>query len=416
MARYKDLTHYRSELEKTEIQTRTDYLMAVKHAHIEDTSPLPNMPSLRALIFAQVLGLAQSVVTCSRCGEMFEPAYKRTRKRWLWRQQKKNGCCECENTQQSMTLGTALAGLPTRLWLQYFDVMVMWVFDYPRLIMLREAKPLAHSTLDGWISFFQRKAAIYAQASLSSLGFWPNKKSKLPKQQKKKTDKKKGRNARVKAKAAQLRKKAGARPLTKADLAKFKWIVQVDEAHLNKKKPGKLVRSTRPQRDQVWVWGAMLQDRNDIFLFRVLEHPTDAFEGKPRGHTEMLTNLHFLGLQKKTILVSDGWKATVSAVKSFRQAKRWTLRDFHHEIVVHSAGEVVNPRGFTTNGIENVWSVVKRWIRRRCGGRMPSHSDREKWRLLLAEFQFRKMASKGSTMDSGHTYFVPFAEFVKALQ
>lgn len=139
----------------------------------------------------------------------------------------------------------------------------------------------------------------------------------------------------------------------------------------------------------------------------------DAFQGKPRGHQEMLTNLHLLGLQKNTIIVSDSWKATISAVKAFRSSKRWTQNDLHHELVVHSAGEIVNPRGFTTNGIEAVWSVVKRWIRRRCGGKMPSHADRTKWRLLLDEFQWRKLNAT-CTLDYGHTYFVPFDAFLEA--
>jgi hypothetical protein len=223
------------------------------------------------------------------------------------------------------------------------------------------------------------------------------------------------RRRKVKAKASAVRRKLGSKALTKTELSKFKWVVQVDEAHLNKHKPGKLVKSGRPQKDQVWVWGAVLQGRPDVFLFRILDHALDAFEGKPRGHQEMLTNMHFLGLKKKTILVSDGWLATSSALKEYRTSRRWTRMDLHHELVVHSKGEIVNPRGFTTNGIESVWSVVKRWVRRRCGGRMPSHSDRDKWRLLLSEFQFRKMAARGSTLDNGNTHFVPFADFVKAL-
>ena len=93
------------------------------------------------------------------------------------------------------------------------------------------------------------------------------------------------------------------RKLTKADLAKYKIVLQVDEAHLNKKKPGRLQRSARPQKDQVWVWGAMVQGRPDMFLFRILEHPEDAFQGKPRGHDEMLTNFHYLGVKKSTIIV-----------------------------------------------------------------------------------------------------------------
>ena len=82
-----------------------------------------------------------------------------------------------------------------------------------------------------------------------------------------------------------------------------------------------------------------------------------------------------------------------------------------HKIVNHNAGEIMNQNGFTTNGIEACWSVVKRWIRRTKGGRMPTHSDRDAWRLLLSEFQYRQVASRGNSLDGGHTYVVPVAHF-----
>ncbi|CAE8637406.1 unnamed protein product [Polarella glacialis] len=205
------------------------------------------------------------------------------------------------------------------------------------------------------------------------------------------------------------------RPLTQKQLDKFKLVVQVDEAYLNKKKPGNLSKHGRPQRDQVWLWGAMVQGRSDLFHFRVLDHPTDAFDGKPRGHVEMLTNLHLLNLPKKTIIVSDSWSAATSSVKAFRIQKKWNRFDLHHELVNHEAGEIVNPRGFTTNGIEAVWSVLKRWARKRQGGRMPSHSDRVAWTALINEYQFRKVASRGETLDNGNSYYLPFAKFVQSL-
>ena len=55
----------------------------------------------------------------------------------------------------------------------------------------------------------------------------------------------------------------------------------------------------------------------------------------------------------------------------------------------HSAGEIVNSNGFTTNHIENRWSLVKRWVCKRMGGRLPLHSNREKWTRLLNEFHWR---------------------------
>merc|ERR1712023_528499 len=47
----------------------------------------------------------------------------------------------------------------------------------------------------------------------------------------------------------------------------FKYIIQVDESHLNKKKPGKLTKDSRPQKDQIWVASAVLQGYQEKFCF-----------------------------------------------------------------------------------------------------------------------------------------------------
>ena len=203
---------------------------------------------------------------------------------------------------------------------------------------------------------------------------------------------------------------------TNAFYKKYKHLVQLDEAHLNKRKPGKLNKMARPQTDQIWVWGAVVQGMPNQFYFRIMDHPMDAFDGKPRGWKEILTCLHMLNLKRDTILVTDGWKGTKAAIKHFMDEKGWTARNLHHEVVNHSNGEIVNQNGFTTNGIENRWSVVKRWTRKRCGGRMPTHSDRARWTTLLTEFQWRKLVSKENTTDWGNTFFVPMTEGMNMLK
>ncbi|CAE8724641.1 unnamed protein product, partial [Polarella glacialis] len=150
----------------------------------------------------------------------------------------------------------------------------------------------------------------------------------------------------------------------------------------------------------------------------------------------MLTNLHLLNLPKKTIIASDSGSATISSVKAFRiqksgiaststmswvgddifgesfpHSKKWNRFDLHHELVNHNAGEIVNPRGFTANGIK---AVLKRWARKRQGGRMPSHSDRFARTALINAYQFRKVASRGETLDNGNTHYVPLAKFVQS--
>jgi hypothetical protein len=173
--------------------------------------------------------------------------------------------------------------------------------------------------------------------------------------------------------------------LPKSFYKKFNLVLQIDESHLNKKKPGKLSKEGRPQKDQVWIWGAVVQGSSSQFHFRVLDHPTDAFDGKPRGAKEILACLHTLNIPKRTILVTDGWKGTKAAISAFRREKGWTLQDLHHEVVNHSAGEIVNVNGFSTNGIEARWSVLKRWVRKSCGGRMPTHGDRPRWARLVTD-------------------------------
>ena len=192
-------------------------------------------------------------------------------------------------------------------------------------------------------------------------------------------------------------------------------MIEVDESHLNKKKPGALTRSARPQKDQVWVWGATIPRKPDRFFFKVLSHPDDAFAGKPKGTQEILKCLRALDIPKKTIIVSDCWLGTIAAVKMLKRENNWGDMDLWHEVVNHSTGEITNANGFTTNHIENRWGSVKAWVRKRCSGRLPSHADRHKWTRLLKEFCWRKLMSAGVSVDFGNTYFVPPAALFTAL-
>ena len=116
----------------------------------------------------------------------------------------------------------------------------------------------------------------------------------------------------------------GASSLKKPKKMRLKYagnacIFIADETHLNKKQ-GALSRSGRPQRDQIWLWGAVLHGHvKTHFIFRILKNAADAHDGKPRGHQEMKTNLSMLGMKSGDILVSDKWKATLSALKAHRE-------------------------------------------------------------------------------------------------
>ena len=128
-----------------------------------------------------------------------------------------------------------------------------------------------------------------------------------------------------------------------------------------------------------------------IFLFRILDHPDDAYDGRPRGHKEMLRNITSLGSKQHDTFASDKWKLTVSAFKAFREANGLSESDLPHEIVNHSLGELANENGFSTNPIEAKWSVIKRCIRNTMADKLPAHADRQKWRSLIAEYQARSL-------------------------
>jgi hypothetical protein len=168
-------------------------------------------------------------------------------------------------------------------------------------------------------------------------------------------------------------------------------VMQLDETLVKgSRKKSRLSKAARPRADQVWVCGAVVEDHPDMFFFRVLDHPGDAYNGKPRGKEEMQKCLEAVGLDKDMILVTDKWKGTLAAVNNLMRLNHWSETDLVHEIVNHSAGEIVNMHGFHTNQIEAKWSVLKRWIRKRCGGRLPGKKNRALWKLVLQEFQWRK--------------------------
>ena len=91
------------------------------------------------------------------------------------------------------------------------------------------------------------------------------------------------------------------------------------ETHLNKKKHHILSKYGCPQRDQICLWGAVLQGHvRTHFIFGILKNAEDAHDGKPRGHQEMLTNFSMLGMRNGDIFVSNKWKAALSALEAHR--------------------------------------------------------------------------------------------------
>ena len=149
------------------------------------------------------------------------------------------------------------------------------------------------------------------------------------------------------------------------------------------------------------------------FVFRVLKHPSDCLDGRPRGAKEMLENLRSLNMSRNDVYVSDKWGGTVAAVRQLMKENGW--RRFNHQIVNHSAGEITNTAGYSTNAIEAKWSILKRWVKKLHSGKLPRDHDREKWSLLLDEFHYRQVRSEQSPNDSGNTWEVPLTTMMKDL-
>ena len=104
-------------------------------------------------------------------------------------------------------------------------------------------------------------------------------------------------------------------------------------------KRANLQKNARPKGTQIWLGGAVVEDRPEIFWFKVLKHPTDAQENKPRGKAELLECFRSMGMKKCDIFVSEGWKGTKAAIHQMRVDMNWSEDDLLYELCNHSAGE-----------------------------------------------------------------------------
>ncbi|CAK0855516.1 unnamed protein product [Prorocentrum cordatum] len=286
-----------------------------------------------------------------------------------------------------MTKSTLLADVKASSWLPFFGCLVMWAQEYPHLKIVHELGR-QHNVVGPWMEKFQDAAASYIADKIS-----------LPKLHGtfKKRDKARG-------------KKGVKKTISKKKQATF--IVQADEVFHHKSKVSRLAPGTRPKKKQAWLRGAVVQGSPEHFVFRVLEHPEDALDGRPRGKEEMVTNFDTLGLREGMAVATDGWRATIAAVEHIKDRDGWSDRDLKHEIVVHPKREVKHQRGFTTTHIENRWWVPKRWLKKRLGGRLPTTSDRRKWARWVTELQYRNAVAKSHSMDGGHAYSLPTKAFL----
>ncbi|CAK0884379.1 unnamed protein product [Prorocentrum cordatum] len=287
---YNNIKSFKKALDASAFDTREEFLAVVKCANIEDMSPYPQDPATPLMVFAQHFGVVPDEYCCPECGAEFTMKVKSGTSdraaRWQWRGPRcdRAGCCDARgDVEISMTKDTLLADVKASNWLPFFDCMVMWAQEYPHLKIVHELGK-QHNVAGPWMEKFQDVAASYVADKIS-----------LPKLHE---DFKK----RAKAKGKRGVKKT----ISKKKPSKF--IVQADEVFLNKSKVSRLAPGTRPKKDKVWLWGAVVQGSPENFVFRVLEHPEDAFDGRPRDKQEMVTNFDTLGLRKGMVVATDGRK------------------------------------------------------------------------------------------------------------
>ena len=87
-------------------------------------------------------------------------------------------------------------------------------------------------------------------------------------------------------------------------------------------------------------------------------------------------------------MVHDGWRATVAVDLEGMGMTRSMVYHAQGEIVVQDLNAPVPEElaYFTTNHIESRWSALKRWLRKRCGGKMPRV---DQWGRYIHEYQWR---------------------------
>ena len=310
----------------------------------------------------------------------------------------------------------------------------MWSLEYGRQTIMDELHHVKDATIDSWCSYFQDLAASISNKVVNfsalkrqihpmrtqSNELKPRGVYRKPASARPVTDQRPATRITKKRPASSLRvpvKKPASKAVLRAKPLRRRLVVQWDETSTNMtRKKSRLAKSARPKGDQIWVGGAVVEDHPEVFFFKVLEHPQDAFEGKPRGKWELLKAFEELGLEKNDIFVTDAWKGTIAAVQQLKNSQAWCGDDLRHEICNHAQGEIVNQRGFSTNQVENKWSVLKRWIRRRNGGAIPAKRDRKGWKLWLGEFTLRKYFQHlyGYAPSEKRFFVVPFLKALAA--
>ncbi|CAK0808319.1 unnamed protein product [Prorocentrum cordatum] len=121
---------------------------------------------------------------------------------------------------------------------------------------------------------------------------------------------------------------------------------------------------------------------------------------KPDGKHDILKDSNLLGVLTSTDSCLQmccgtglGWRYgnlfRVGRLTAQRVLACWRSRGGVYQLRYHT----VAPKAGRGAARKTAWSAAYRWVRRKCGGRMPSHCDRQQWRDLIAELQWRALAA-----------------------
>ena len=132
------------------------------------------------------------------------------------------------------------------------------------------------------------------------------------------------------------------------DLEPFSDIVQIDEMYCGYKEHNFYDRDTQQARtDKYPVFGIYDQVRNKVYSYEALKNE----KGQRLTSTQTKAFIERTCKPGSTI-VSDEWRGY-----------NWMNNKdsgYHHEVVNHKQKQYMNENGFTTNGIEGYWGIVKK--------------------------------------------------------
>ena len=299
MATYQDWIAFREAVLSANLMNRTEFFAVVRHSQVRDVEGLPDTAATRALLACQALRLVLPQRVCGHCDTPHKLYFKSGRYKWTGPRYESTGCHMCLGQEYSATSIGFLSQVQQHMWMSKLDCFAMWIFEYSRQQLLRELHPTAHDRVDSWTRSFQQTLSGWYQVQIQS-GFEGAIFKKMvtgkpnPTRRPACATKKPSSSASTlkRPSSSSIRKKpSGVKKLHLKSSGSSRIFI-ADETHLNKRKPNVLAQNGRPQRDQVWLWGAVLQGHlKTHFIFRVLKHHEEAFDGKPRGHKEMLHNL-----------------------------------------------------------------------------------------------------------------------------